>query len=431
MTQTPHPMSSISSGKNQVIASVADLVAAASDPDIQTIVVTGDLRDIPAIRLSPGTTLRGGATEHSALRFLPDTDGLCLSTNNTVANLDLVACGGRCAICNDESVSTLGTLTLRSLNTVGRVRILARGSIRSGHVEAEDLDIVFADARGEQDRPHAFGVDVLQGAFTLWNMQPDADVVITANLSGLSAGRLGAPVRGTGVFVGGAGESGGRLEIQNLRTGPIYSDGGIERGTAGIIAGGVFVVCGSRVDLVENAGPVTTYGPNDMALDNWGLVDRWVSSGKVTTFGPSGVGFVNFGIINSLRVTAPIETFGQGARGFNVYTGTVHSADFDRIVTHGDGAVGVQVSQPVGTLIFRRGIETHGSIGDSLVKGVVRQLAANALSIKPGGSAESIRIEGGLRTYGHAAIPLEQEGTIQSLHIDSGLSGAASPEGAA
>jgi len=431
MTQTPHPLSSISSGKKQVIASVADLAAAAGDPDIQTIIVTGDLRDVPAIRLAPGTTLLGSASERPSLRFVPDTDGLCLSMNNTVANLDLIAGADRCALLNDDSVSTLGTLTLRSVNTVGRVRILVRGNIRSGHVEAENLDIVFADARGAQDRPHAYGVDVLQGAFTLWNMQPDADVVITANLSGLSAGRLAAPVRGTGVFVGGAGESGGRLEIQILRTGPIYSNGGIEAGTAGIIAGGVFVVYGSRVDLVDNAGPVTTYGPNDMALDNWGVVDRWISSGKVTTFGPSGVGFVNFGVINSLRVTAPIETFGQGARGFNVYTGTVRSADFDRIVTHGDGAVGVQISQPAGTLIFRRGIETHGSIGDSLVKGVVKQLAANALSIKPGGSAESIRIEGGLRTHGHSAIPLEQEGTIQSLHIDGGLSCAASPEGAA
>jgi hypothetical protein len=431
MTRTPHVLSSISSGKKQVVASLADLVAAAGDSDVQTIVVAADLRDVPAIRLAPGATLLGSASERLSLRFVPDTDGVCLSTNNTIANLDLIASDSRCAVWNDDSVSSLGTLNLRGVSTVGRIRILARNNVRSGHVDAEDLHIVFADARGEQDRPHAYGVDVVQGAFMLWNMQPDADVVITANLEGLSAGRLGAPVLGTGIFVGGSGESGGRLEVQRLRTGPVYSDGGIEPGTAGTIAGGVFAVYGARIDLVENAGPVTTYGPNDMALDNWGVVDRWTSTAKVTTFGPSGVGFVNFGTIHSLSMTAPIETFGQGARGFNVYTGTVRSADFDRIVTHGDGAVGVQIGQPVGKLMFRRGIETHGSIGDSLVKGVVKQLAATALSIKPGGSAESIRIEGGLRTYGHSAIPLEQEGTIQSLHIDGGFSGASSSEGAA
>ena len=26
---------------------------------------------------------------------------------------------------------------------------------------------------------------------------------------------------------------------------------------------------------------VTTYGPNDMVLDNWGTVDRWVSEEKI------------------------------------------------------------------------------------------------------------------------------------------------------
>ena len=41
---------------------------------------------------------------------------------------------------------------------------------------------------------------------------------------------------------------------------------------------------------------MTTYGPNDMVLDNWGTVDRWISDDKVTSFGSSGIGFVNFGI---------------------------------------------------------------------------------------------------------------------------------------
>ncbi|WP_330631247.1 hypothetical protein [Halocatena halophila] len=32
---------------------------------------------------------------------------------------------------------------------------------------------------------------------------------------------------------------------------------------------GVFVSYGGYVKRVTNEGPVTTYGPNDMALDNW------------------------------------------------------------------------------------------------------------------------------------------------------------------
>jgi hypothetical protein len=159
-----------------------------------------------------------------------------------------------------------------------------------------------------------------------------------------------------------------------------------------------------------------------MALDNWGVVDRWIGKDKVTTFGPSGVGFVNFGTIDSLVMEAPIETYGLGARGFNVYTGTIRSGDFDRIVTHGDGAVGVQISQPVGHLVFRRGIETQGGTGKSLVKGVPQDLAATALSVKPGGSAQEIRVLGGLRSYGKDVPPFEQRGSIESLHIEGGFS---------
>jgi hypothetical protein len=409
-----------SADKERVVDTVQDLLDAISDPSIKTVIIETNLSDVPSIRLSPGTALRGSIGARTEVRFAKDVDGVCLSSNNAIANLDLRASDERCAIWNDESVSGLGVLELRNLKTTGRVRILARGNIRDGHIIVEDLDVVSADTRAEKERPHEYGVDVLQGAFTLWNMQSDNDVVITADLLGLSVGRLGAPVLGSGIFVSGASDVGGRLEVQHLWTGSVYSDGRIEPGTAALISGGVFVLYGARVDWVETSGPVTTYGPNDMALDNWGVVERWIIKDKITTLGPSGVGFVNFGYIGKLHSDAPIETFGQGARGFNVYTGTVRLADFDRIVTHADGAVGVQISQPVGTMIVRRGIETHGSIGDSLVKGVVMKLPATALSIKPGGSAESIRIQGGLRTHGQGVLPLEQRGMIASLHIEGG-----------
>ena len=130
-------------------------------------------------------------------------------------------------------------------------------------------------------------------------------------------------------------------------------------------------------------------------------------------------------MINKLEVTAPIETFGPGARGFNVYTGTVSVADFDRIVTHADGAVGVQVSQPVGEIKVRRGIETFGGKGDSLVKGVVLKLAAVALSVKPGGSIERAHIAGGLVTHGEGVEALELHGRIGALDIG----GRAEPAG--
>lgn len=400
--------------------STVDALLAALREERAQLVVRGGLTGVPSITLSPGQSLRGDG-DKAAITFAPGIDGLRLSSDNVVSRIRLNASPDKRAIFNDTSVATLGRMTLRDVTTNGRVQILARDKIRAGHVEVHGLDIVSADARGEMERPQGYGVHVLHGAFTLWNMQQDEAVSITADLTGLSAGREGAPVRGCGIFVSGAGDKGGRLKVKRLETDAVYSDGGIKPGTPDQITGGVFTVYGAHVDVVRNRGPVVTYGPNDMVLDNWGVIDRWIADAKITSHGPSGIGFVNFGIVRELKVNAPIETFGQGARGFNVYTGTVDLAEFDRVVTHADGAVGIQISKPVGKIVVRRGIETFGGTGDSLVKGVVVKLSAIALSIKPGGSAREIEIGGGIKTNGPGVAPIEQHGAIESLRITGGF----------
>ena len=402
------------------VSNTKELLAAAADAGVRYIRVKADLTGVPTLRLSPGQTLTG-ADQQSSIHFAAGQDGLQLRTDNQVENLQLVTDPTRRAIFNDTTVEHLGRLVLRNLDITGVVQLLARDKVRGGHVEAHDVDILAGDARGYDERPKGFGVEVIPGAFTLWNQQSDPAVTITADLTGLSAGRAGAPVRGSGIFVSGAGDVGGRLVVRRLETGAVYSDGGIAPGTPDRITGGVFTVYGAFVDVVRNRGPVTTYGVNDMVLDNWGTVDHWIAEEKITSYGPSGIGFVNFGTVNLLQVEEPIETFGQGARGFNVYAGTVQTAEFERVVTHADGAVGIQISQPVGRITVRRGIETYGGAGDSLVKGVVIRLSAIALSVKPGGSAREVVIEGGLITHGPGVGPLELHGVIDSLWVAGGV----------
>jgi hypothetical protein len=58
------------------------------------------------------------------------------------------------------------------------------------------------------------------------------------------------------------------------------------------------------------------------------------------------------------------------------------------------------------------------------MKGVVQNLSAIALSIKPGGSAQFIKIDGGLKTRGKNISPLEQQGTVQLSFVDGGCGGA-------
>ncbi len=380
----------------------------------------GEVLEAPTSRLAPGQSL-SGEDASSTVCFQADKDGLQLSSDNTVQGLALHASDAQRAIFNDHSVASLGRIKISSVTARGQVQLLARDQVRAGHVEVNGLDIVSADATAQTDMPRGYGVSVLQGAFTLWNMQSDPTCVVSANLSGLSAGRPGAPVSGSGVFVSGGGEAAGRLIAPLLGTGAIFSDGGIAAGTPDQITGGVFVGYGAHIDLVQNSEPVLTHGANDMVLDNWGDVDRWTVEAKAASLGPSGIGFVNFGNLNELRVLAPIETFGQGARGFNVYGGTVGSAEFDGITTHGDGAVGVQISRPMTKLVVRRGIETFGGTGESLVKGVVMKLSAVALSIKAGGAVDAIEVDGGLVTHGQGVPALELSGVVGSLVIDGGV----------
>lgn len=410
------------SSMSRTVASTPDLLAAVGDLAIRDISVQGILTGVPSFRLAPGQCIRGHGTG-AEIVFQAGADGLILSADNEVSGLRLQADHDRRAILNDTSVPGLGRIRLADVTTTGQVQILARDQVRGGHVEVAGLDVVAADTRGRPELPEGFGVKVTQGAFTLWNMQADETITISARLSGLSAGRPGAPVLGGGIFVSGAGFKGGRLVVSSLETDEVHSNGMIAPGTADRITGGVFTVFSAYVDRVVNHAPVTTYGVNDMALDNWGTVGRWITEAKITTLGPSGIGFVNFGVVNELVVKALIETFGQGARGFNVYAGTLHLAEFERIVTHGDGAIGVQVSQPIGRLVIHRGIETFGLTGKSLVKGVVVTLSAIALSVKPGASIDAVKIGGGIITNGRGITPVELLGEIATLEVGGQIVG--------
>jgi len=270
MAQTPQI-------SQMAITTAEELIAATRNKKVTEINVSADLADLSPLRLMPGQTLRSVSDRHEVLSFRPDADGLEVTTDNSVFDLDVRVAPTHRAIWNDRTVDSLGTLVIRSVRTIGSVQIMATDKVRSGRIEVDGLDIRSADTRGERERPHAYGVSVLQGAFTLWNLQSDQKVAISADLVNLSAGRFGVPVLGSGIFVAGAGERGGRLNVERLETNAVYSDGRIMPGTPDQIAGGIFVVHGAYVESIRNLAPTITYGANDMALDNWGaLIDGFL-----------------------------------------------------------------------------------------------------------------------------------------------------------
>lgn len=385
----------------------------------QAIQVEGTIRGMPMLTLQPGVRLRGGTLEFGA-------KGLRLTRDNEIEDITIRTADQEIAILNDTSVADLGTLVLRHVRTTGQVLLVARDAVRAGQIKVEGLTVESADVRGRAERPWGFGVEALQGAFTLWNRQPDPQVTIMAELLDIAVGAPDHPVRGSGIFVGGYSDSdgvaaGGRLRVSRLRTGEIHTDGGIAPGTPDLISGGVFVISGAVVEQVLNQEPVTTKGQNDMVLDNWGDVATWTVTAPVTSYGPSGIGFVNFGAIDRLDVRAPIQTFGTGARGFNLYDGSLQHATFDRIATHGDGSVGVQVSRALPTLEIMGDLTTFGSEGQSLVKGVQVSLKAIALSIKADGRVGSIRVGGRISTHGDDVVSVEIEGDVDDLSVAGGI----------
>ena len=400
------------------VSSAQDLAKALAD-GATDIEVQGTIEGSPMVTLPPGTTLRGGELIFGA-------KGIRLTSDNTLEDIVVRTAEDEVAILNDTSVAALGTLALRNVRTVGQVLLVAEHAVRSGHVQVERLHVERADVRGRSRRPHGFGVEALQGGFTLWNCQADSAVTITAEILDVSIGSAATPVRGSGVFVGGHGDwdgksDGGVLSVSTLRTGEVHTNGGIPPGTPDLISGGVFVISGARVEKVVNTGAVTTYGQNDMVLDNWGAVASWTAAAPVTSEGPSGIGFVNFGDIGLLDVKAPLVTHGKGARGFNLYDGSLGEARFESIATTGDGSIGVQVSKPMGVLKVSGDVTTAGGEGMSLVKGVQINLKAIALSVKEGGTVRSIEIGGQLSTSGDHVTTLEIQGRVGHIAVAGGI----------
>jgi hypothetical protein len=80
------------------VNTVEGLLQAAQNPNISLIVVQGFLADVPGFRLSPHQSMRGKSPELSGLKFRPGSDGLELTSDNSVSSLMLMTAPDRCAL---------------------------------------------------------------------------------------------------------------------------------------------------------------------------------------------------------------------------------------------------------------------------------------------------------------------------------------------
>ena len=393
----------------QTIASLAELMLTLSARQPCILELQTSVACPHSITLAPGFVLTGADKDRCILSF-GNGDGIGLTANNRIENITLIAPPDARAIYTQAGIADMGTMTLTNLAVTGQVSIITHAGTDRLNLVVDGLHIAACDARRYSEQPQKYGVNVYQGALTIYNFNGGANSRIRASLTNISVGAKNAPVLGSGIFVSGFGDQNGLVELDALTTGAVHSTGMLPYGTADIITGGVFIVYGVHTRRVEHFGEVVTYGVNDMVLDTWGTVDTWVAHAPVVSYGPSGIGFVNFGTVGDFTAEAEIITHGLGARGFNQYDGTVKNIRFKSIETFGDGSIGIQVSKPVGTITVDGNVTTHGSIGNTLVKGVNMQLPAEAFSVKPGGIIEKLIVGGNLVTHGAKVTTYAVEG---------------------
>lgn len=391
------------------ITSLADLVAALSERGPRTLELQTSVACPFSITLPPGFALTGKDKDSSVLGFC-NGDGIGLTADNRVANLTIIATPTARAIYTQVGFSDMGRITLNDLSVTGQVSIVTRSGTDKLNLVVDKLHIAACDCRRYSEQPQKYGVNVYQGALTVYNFSGNTKSNIHASLTDISVGARNAPAIGSGIFISGFGDQGGWVQLEKLTTGAVYSCGMLPYGTADIITAGVFIVYGVNAKLVEHFGEVVTYGVNDMVLDTWGTVENWLAHAPVISYGPSGIGFVNFGTVHNFVAEREIVTHGLGARGFNQYDGTVKNIRFKSIETFGDGSIGIQVSKPVGTIVVDESITTHGSVGNTLVKGVNMQLPAEAFSVKLGGVVERLVVNGDLVTHGANVTTYAVEG---------------------
>lgn len=271
------------------------------------IVISRNITSNHTLTLPEGVSLRGIPQENGELPMLlfENSDGLGLTANNSLKDLKINTPVDQRAVFTTYSKEDLGSFRLEHLSVQGQVAFIFRIGTQRADLVLKDIDIFSADARHYLEQPQKYGVNVLQGALTIYNMNGDAQSLVNVRAEGITIGRKDAPVAGSGIFIAGAGDNGGRTEISRLETKAVYSTRKIPYGVADYITGGVFILNGAHAKEVITDGELVTYDVNDMVTDVWGSVDDWTSNAPIISYDPSGIGFVNFGIREELHRQCP------------------------------------------------------------------------------------------------------------------------------
>ncbi|MEG0949630.1 MAG: hypothetical protein RR212_06560 [Bacteroidales bacterium] len=399
----------------RIINTVEDLVAATQDRMARYLILRNDLTDVPSLRLMPFQSL-SGEFDGKKISFQKGAEGFCLSKGNELKNLVIETDPDKRAIFQDQEMESMNNHHLTRLSVTGQISFIVTDKTRKGHIDASFVHVKEANTAQIPDRPNRFGVDMMQGAFTIWN-KSENHMEIEVDISHFSCGSETKPILGSGLVICGTEEQMGHVRVNVLSCGHIYTKGEIGKGVADLVCAGIGIGYQTLVRHMNIYGRITCYGGNEMGIYNWGTIERASMTDRIETHGANGCGFINAGNIGTFNFMHEIETYGTGARGFYMFDGAAKDLHFDRIVTHGNAANAIQFNRYIDRISISKGIEVFGNALNVLFADTIVKTSSDAICIQPGGTVRMLKVSGDLISHGNDVCTIFNEAAIEKLLV--------------
>jgi hypothetical protein len=161
------------------VTSLATLMSALSGAAPRNLDLQTSVACPYSITLPPGFSLTGRDKNRCVLSF-SNGDGVGLTANNQVSGITIIAMPSVRAIYTQAGISDMGTIALSDLAVTGQVSILTRAG-------TDNLNLA-CDSRRYSEQPQKYGVNVYQGALTVYNFNGDANSRLNASLTNVTVG---------------------------------------------------------------------------------------------------------------------------------------------------------------------------------------------------------------------------------------------------
>ena len=169
------------------VTTLLELLKAISENKPQVLQIETSILSPHSITLPEGYTLTGKSTESCMVSF-NNSDGFGVTRDNTISNLTVMTKQTNRAIYTVCGIPDMGNIVLENLTITGQVSIISRQGTDKVNLIANNIHITSCDSRHYSEQPQKYGVNVYQGALTVYNFNSDKNSKIDCVLTNISMG---------------------------------------------------------------------------------------------------------------------------------------------------------------------------------------------------------------------------------------------------